>query len=143
MARADHELRPEERRPQRVSLQDQKNVTTTDYNRPGYVARWVTDNRPGKIGSMELAGWKIVKDPVKVGDESAARNTNQTLSDGGRQQVSVDKRTGTPIFAVLMEIPEEYYNEDFMKKQKLEDERMARLDSQLKQGEVGDKSDWD
>lgn len=140
MAREER-TRPEDNRPKRVPLHEQKNITTTDYNKPGYVARWVTDNRPGKLASMEAAGWQIVEDPVRVGDLSA-KNTNESLGTGARQQVSVDKRTGQPIYAVLMEIKKEYYDEDFLAKQKLEDERMARLDSNLKRKDVGEMSDW-
>lgn len=137
MPRQDERKRPEEVRPEvsRVTLKEQKDVQTVEYNHKGYIPRWFNDDDSNRIMKAQSRGWKPVTDEVLVGDVGA-KNQNQTLGSGARKQVSVDKRTGEPLYAILMEIKEEYYNEDFEYKQSIEDKKMEALTESLDKGEL-------
>ena len=67
-----------------------------------------------------LAGWAPVTDNLPIGAESVIEH-NDSLGD------IVSKHVGDGRKAVLMEIREEYYNEDQAKKQDLNDRREASI----------------
>lgn len=75
--------------------------------RPGFVRR-VVNNKPGRVERFERDGWAVV-----MGDETGGE---VTARDPKKPGTAVTKVVGTgkngPITGVLMEIPEEIFNED-------------------------------
>jgi hypothetical protein len=69
--------------------------------RPGFKRRWFNDDQ-GRIQRAEEAGYVVVMDDV---------------TKKPRTQVAGNHKNGEVMFAVLMEIPEEFWNEDFEAKQ--------------------------
>lgn len=131
MPRKDERKRPEEVRPEatRVSLKEQKDIQTVDYKKDGYVVRWFNHydaKDTQRIMKAQARGWSFVTDEVNVGDEGA-KNQNQALGGGARKQTSVDKRTGEPLYSILMEIKKENYDEDYEYKQSIDDKKMEAL----------------
>ena len=93
-------------RPIRIPL-GTRNVLTTS-KREGYVRRFVNDEKD-RIQQFEDAGYTIVHDDVQVGDPKAGNET---------QIGSItNKAVGNGTRAVLMEIKEEWYQEDQKAKQ--------------------------
>jgi len=93
-------------RPIRVPL-GTRNVLTAP-KRKGYVRRFVNDEKD-RINQFEEAGYNIVHDDVQVGDPNAGQET---------QIGSItNKAVGAGTRAVLMEIKEEWYQEDQKAKQ--------------------------
>ena len=134
MARTANKRITKNTRPERVPLHEQnKDVMTTD-QKPGYIRRWVNDT-PGRINKFLMAGWAVVEDETKVGDEGA-KEQNQALGSGARKQVSVDRKTNQPIYGILMEIKESLYKKDQAAKQKIEDAKMEDLNRKLDAGEL-------
>lgn len=82
-------------------------------SRPGFRRRVVNDV-PGRIDRLKLAGWTVVEDGTKLGDTYAGQ-----ASGVGSQS---SKPVGRGINGILMEIPEELYNEDQATKQRMIDE---------------------
>jgi len=77
--------------------------------RPGYVRRVVND-REDRIRRFEEAGYNIVQDADLVPGEKRAGDASQVGAP-------VSKQVGGGMRAYLMEIPEEWYNEDQAVKQ--------------------------
>lgn len=71
--------------------------------KPGFVRRFVND-KGDRIQNFKDAGWSPVEEDIQVGDPKAGKSTAM----GG----TVNTHVGSGQRAVLMEIPEEYYNED-------------------------------
>ncbi len=126
--------RAEDKRPKRVPLHEQGKDLMTVPERAGYVRRWVNDN-PGRINRFITAGWSIVEEETKVGDEEA-RVHNKAVGSGARIHASTDHKTGKPVEAVLMEIKETFYDQDQKAKQAVEDEKMEELNRKLDAGEL-------
>jgi len=111
-------------RPKRVSLADQRDMMTTP-QRSGFVRRWVNDVG-NRVEKFKLAGYSVVEDKdVQVGDEGVINN-NIALGSGARKHVG-RTRGGDNSQAVLMEIPQEWYDEDQAAKQKKVDESEADI----------------
>lgn len=94
--------------PERIPLREQNKSILSVPVKPGFIRRWVNDDpkQPGiRIDSFLRAGWRIVEDSVQVGTEGVV-NQNGSLGTGARKYV------GSNTVAVLMEIEEQYYNED-------------------------------
>ncbi len=125
--------RPEDNRPERVPLHEQKNLMTTRDVRPGYVERWVNDSTQ-RIAAMELAGWNIKENAGQVGDIGAV-NQNQSLGTDARKDTGEDKRHGKPTYAILMETPKKLYEADQKAKQDKQDTIMNDMGTQLDKGE--------
>jgi hypothetical protein len=90
--------------------------------RPGFVSRWVNDIED-RITIFLAAGYTFVTDPnadksVNLAQDPSSLSSRISRSVGGGTQ------------AYLMEIPEEYYKEDQLAKQKEVDE----IDAQIKEG---------
>jgi hypothetical protein len=92
-------------RPKRVPLHRQNILSAS--TRPGYVRRMVNDT-DDRIERFKKAGWTPVEGE-QIGDPHAA----DPSSIGSMSTKSV----GAGMKAVLMEIPEEHYNEDQNDKQ--------------------------
>ena len=92
-------------RPKRKPLAGRDRLTAPQ--RAGYVRRFVNAN-PERVQAFKDAGYEVVTGHVNTGDSEALPSQlgSVTTADGG---------LGTKL--VLMEIPEEYYNEDQEAKQ--------------------------
>lgn len=111
-------------RPKRVPLFDQRDMMTVP-TKPGYVRRWVNDVGI-RVERFKLAGWTIVDDAeVQVGELGVTDN-NVALGSGARKHVG-RTRTTDNTYAVLMEIPEEWYREDQAAKMAKVDETEAEI----------------
>lgn len=76
--------------------------------RPGFVRRWVNDDA-GRLTMFENNDYEYVSEPTKVG--SGIQDGNSDL--GSRISTIVGKKEdGTPQRAYLMEIREDWYQED-------------------------------
>lgn len=73
--------------------------------RPGFKRRWIND-KPGRVNDAKLAGYSHVEE----GGSKPVERTVGTAEHGGGLK------------AYLMEIPVEFYNEDFAEKQQSLDE---------------------
>ena len=87
--------------------------------REGYVRRWINDV-PGRLNAAQQAGYEFVS------DDPLAASTNT----GTRISQVVDKSTG--LTSYLMEIPEEFYEEDQAKKA----EDLDKIDEELRRGDA-------
>jgi hypothetical protein len=88
-------------RPTRIPIHKQNAISAN--KRAGFMRRVVTD-REERINKFLQAGYSIVRDGEKIGDQRS-KDPSQ-LSDMPRRQV------GHGLYGVLMEIPEELYNQD-------------------------------
>lgn len=89
-------------------------------SRRGYVRRWIND-MDNRIAMARQGGYEHVKE-----------------EDGSEKRVHVGtKRDGSPMFGYLMEIREEFYNEDQARKQAEND----RIDAAIRRGTPGDVED--
>lgn len=94
--------------------------------REGYRRRWIND-KPGRLDAALAAGYEFAQDGV-------AGSTNP----GSRISRPVDvNEDGSPRSAYLMEIPEEFYREDFAAKQAALDETDAAIRAGNIQGKSG------
>jgi hypothetical protein len=97
-----------------------RNILTTE-KRPGFHRVWVSDS-PSlriKLQDYEAAGYTYVEDDIKVGDDRA--NSGQKVSS----KVTRPGGQGTMLF--LMEIPEEYYQDDI----KSQDAKLREKEAQM------------
>ena len=101
--------REEGGRKKRIPLGTPRMKLTHNYDVPANkVARWVND-KPGRLTAAHEGGYTLVSDPdIKVGDEETGRDE---MSTAVRRRVGVNE-DNTPLYAYLMEIDNEYYDED-------------------------------
>ena len=113
-----------EGQPRRIPV-GQRDVLTAKKN-PGFVRRFVNDE-PGRIERFKDAGYNIVTDEA-IGDEA--------LGAGSAIGSSANKHVGHGQRAVLMEIREDWYNEDQASKaakvKALEDTIQSDVDQEAK-----------
>lgn len=94
-------------------------------HRKGYVRRWIND-KDNRIRLAQEAGYEFVTD---VSLSSAA----QVGDDGSKvNQVVGTKDDGTPLIAYLMEIPQDWHNED----QEAKMEAVDKTDEAIREGNV-------
>lgn len=93
-------------RPVRVPL-GTRNVLTAP-KRQGFVRRFVNDDAD-RVKQFEAAGYKVVRENIVVGDPKTGK--------GGKIGTVVRPSVGSGGSAVLMEIPQKYYDEDQKTKQ--------------------------
>jgi hypothetical protein len=79
-----------------------RNVLTAP-KKAGFVRRFVND-RDGRVENFKAAGWSVVDEKIQVGDPKAGT--------AGMLGSSVNPHVGGGQRAVLMELPEEIYEED-------------------------------
>ena len=91
----------------RVPMHIRQPIRSDD--RPGYRRR-VVKNDPMRIERLKMAGYSIVEDGTEIGDPVAG----QATSPGGMSAKIINASSGG--WGVLMEIPEEYYQEDLKAK---------------------------
>lgn len=90
-------------------------------SRVGYIRRWVND-KPGRIMGAERGGYKHVKD----------NNGNPVKTHAGNHE------NGAGMSCYLMEIPEQWYQQDFAFKQESVDETDKAIYGGTFKEEVGD-----
>lgn len=114
------------KRPKRVPL-GTRNVLTAP-KKKGYVRRFVNDEAD-RVAQFEAAGYEVVRAETEVGDPKA----------GKAAQVGsvVRPPVGEGRNAVLMEIKEEYYQEDQDAKQRQIDEGERDMRSNTNSGRDG------
>lgn len=112
-------------RPKRTPL-GERNILTVGNKRKGFNQRWINDV-DDRIERAKAAGYTPVMRPTEVGDPRA----------GAATQVGdiVRKPVGGGITAVLMEIPDEYYQEDQAAKEAEIKSKERSLLSEAKDGE--------
>jgi len=93
-------------RPIRVPL-GTRNVLTAP-KKEGFVRRFVNDDAD-RVKQFEAAGYKVVRENIVVGDPRTGK--------GGKVGTVVSPSVGAGQKAVLMEIPQQYYDEDQKAKQ--------------------------
>lgn len=102
-------------RPKRVPMGSQKRLSAPE--RPGFVRRYFNDV-DDRIERAKLAGYTPVEEEIVYSE----RSKDPTVL-GKQRRVSVGKGT----YAVLMEIPEEWYCEDQLAKVKNNNEKVRSL----------------
>ena len=113
IAETRREKRSETRGRRRISMVGRDVLRFPD--RPGYVRRVVNDVSDGeRVKMFQEAGWEIVRTPGINGGDTRAGADSQLGS-------VVCRSVGGGIKGVLMEIPEEWYNEDQREKAKIVD----------------------
>jgi len=102
-----------------------RNIMTTG-QRDGFTRRFVNDT-PGRIEMFKEAGYEPVREPTKVGDNRAGESSNMGTS-------VVSKNVGGGHRAILMEIPDKYYQED----QGAKERQLEKKEKSLLPKELGD-----
>ncbi|MGB1214604.1 MAG: hypothetical protein ACPG4X_14665 [Pikeienuella sp.] len=87
----------------------------------GYVGRWIND-QGGRIIKAREAGYEFAEDQTANGEDKRRKAQVGTLPDG------------SPMFAYLMKIRREFYDEDQAFKQKVNDEVDATIKEGVPQG---------
>ncbi|RJO60805.1 MAG: hypothetical protein C4542_08125 [Dehalococcoidia bacterium] len=105
--------------------------------RPGYMRRVFNDVDGGmRIAQAKAAGWEVVEDPYAVVDSDKNVNAPSQMGKGVTRHVGTNDSHGS-ITGVLMEIPQEWYDEDQAKKNEVVDKSEAGLRRVNKDGVVG------
>lgn len=122
------------KREERVGLGTyRKELTVPDkLRKPGYVLRWVNDD-VGRLDAAQRGGYQFVQNPDNIHIGEGIETGNSDL--GSRISRIVDKsaRLGNPMRAYLMEIKQEWYEEDQNKKLA----EVESIDEQILQGRFG------
>ena len=105
------------KRPERVSL-GTRNILTAPKKR-GYVRRFV-NNEPGRVAQYEAAGYSVVKEDTQIGDPKIGKSSLPGSAAA--------RPVGGGITTVLMEIREDWYNED----QKAKQDQILMSESDMK-----------
>ena len=117
--RIDRQAEGAQVRPPRTPI-GTRNILTTPKH-PGFHRVWVSDSPSLRVrlSDYEAAGYTFVEDDIKVRDNRA--NSGEKVSS----KVTRPGGQGTMLF--LMEIPEEYYQEDI----KLQDDKLREKEAQM------------
>jgi hypothetical protein len=117
--RIDRQAEGAQERPKRTPL-GSRNVLAVP-NRPGYHRVWVSDSssiRPS-ISAYEESGYTFVNDPLKVGDKY--------INSGNPIVSAVSRPGGKGVTLYLMEVLDEYYNEDL----RLHEEKIRKKEKDM------------
>lgn len=100
--------------------------------KPGFKRRWVNEEI-GKVNDHLAAGWRLVQDPkADISDPDVKNGTS--LDSAVRRVVNRDPLARATT-AVLMEIPLEYFNEDYTNAQRDVDESEKGIDPKKYSGD--------
>ena len=116
--------------PKRVPMHERMPLTAD--SRPGFKRRVVNDV-PGRVDRLKLAGWTVVED-TSIGDTYAG----QASSLGS----AATKPVGRGVNGILMEIPEDLYNEDQAVKQKRVDDAERAMVVDAAEGASDKTGEW-
>jgi hypothetical protein len=126
----------EEKRPARTRLRRQKLLVSKD--RPGFVRRFVNETY-GRVEMLEEDGWTVVEGQGEdISDSRIQVNKNRKnvvrriVNRGDRAKIHT---------AILMEIPEELYNEMQAEKMADIDASEASIKKNVRVGEFGSDSE--
>ena len=101
--------------------------------KPGFRRRSVNYD-PVRIQSFLDAGWTIVQGQDQIDDDKPLQSASQM---GGVVKKVANRSPDAPVrYQILMEIPEELYQEDQREKQKIVDEREAMYNPRKRSGEL-------
>ncbi len=100
-----------------------RNILTAP-KRPGFVRRFV-NNKGDRIQTYKDAGWIAADMTEQVGDDKAGRATS--MGSGANPSVGGGQR------AVLMELPEKFYEEDTKAKQA----KIAKVEKEIARTQPG------
>jgi len=100
-----------------------RNILTAP-KKPGFVRRFVNDVGD-RVQAFKEAGWNTVDDVSQVGDPKVGRASS--MGSGANPHVGRGQR------AVLMEIPEEIYEEDYAKAQA----EITKVETEMKRTKPG------
>jgi hypothetical protein len=95
-----------------------RNILTAP-KKSGFVRRFVND-KGDRIERFKAAGWNVVDENVQVGD--------QKIGKASLMGSLINPHVGGGQKAILMEIPEEFYNEDQTAKQT----KITRIEDEIK-----------
>ena len=113
-------------RPKRTPVSNRNLLTSP--TRKGYTRRFVNDEED-RVKVFEEGGWQIVRGDVPVGDKSVTRE--------GSMGSPVTKHVGGGKKAYLMEIRDDWYNEDQAAKQKKIQETVNEIVKKREDGQYG------
>lgn len=111
-------------RPNRISIDKQRNTLTFDNRDADYVYR-VFNDVDNRLKKAEIAGYEYVRDTEQLGDPTADSSTPLTSV--------VSKPVGGGKTGVLMRIKKEWYAEDQREKQRNIDKVEASLHQKAKE----------
>lgn len=117
-----------EKRKNRASVGDGRDILSVRDKEEGYVYRWVNDT-DGRVVNLRARGWEMVDHDVEVGESKVDTHSNI----GG----VVSKGVGKGTTAFLMRIEKELYDEDQLTKQRELDERDKAMKAELNSGNDG------
>jgi len=95
-----------------------RNILTAP-KKSGFVRRFVND-KGDRVQRFKEAGYSIVEENIQVGDPKIGKASQL----GG----SVDVQVGSGQRAILMEIPEKYYNED----KKIAQDKITKVENEIR-----------
>ena len=95
--------------------------------RPGYVRRWIND-AVGRLEEAQAGGYQFVQSAI-VGDVPGDVTEQAGIGLQVSRIVGKDE-TGGPITAFLMEIPQEFYDEDQAEKNDV----ICKMENSLRRG---------
>ena len=95
-----------------------RNILTAP-KKSGFVRRFVND-KGDRVQRFKEAGYSIVEENIQVGDPKIGKASQL----GG----SVDVQVGSGQRAILMEIPEKYYNED----KKIAQNKITKVENEIR-----------
>lgn len=113
----------DERQPRRVPMYEQRRVLLDENVPDGYVGRWANATIPGRVESLQRAGYSFVTKDGKVYSHHVTEN-------GIDSRVSKSGSDGVTLY--LMIIPEDLYEEDQEAKHKMADEQSAAVLGKLR-----------
>lgn len=104
-----------------------RNVLTAP-KRPGFVRRFIND-KDDRIENFKNAGWSVVDEKTQIGDSK--------IGQAGAIGSSANAHVGSGQRAVLVEIPEKYYEEDRAASQA----EITRVENEMKRNSKSASSD--
>jgi len=109
-------------RPKRTPLHQQKRERLSGLDRPGWVRRWFNDV-DNRILQAQKAGWNVC-----YHDHAGGIAGSEDLKNAGSTGTVVTQTCNTKgLRIVLMEIPEEFYNDDQLAKADRRKQEMKEL----------------
>lgn len=98
-----------------------------------HVYRWFND-KPGRLQRAQNAGYEFVEDPtIQVGEGSESKQSNQ---DARVSMLAGKDERGGPLYAYLMRIKREWYEDDQDVKQAAIDE----IDEAIQEGRLNEEA---
>lgn len=95
-----------------------RDILTVEGKEPGYVYRIVNDT-PGRVADLKSRGYELA-----TGDETFSSTLDEATTIGSVKS----KHVGGGVNAVLMRIPQEWYDED----QKMKQEHIDKIEQKTK-----------